>query len=175
MALHPDCQAKAQKEIDLSVGDCACPRFATERIFRGSRPFCKKLYVGILRYPWVIDALEGVPHSSREDDMYRGMFIPKGSLIFVNIREMELDESIYSDPTSFQPERSLPQPASPTSATSRLVSVREAVPAVDENRNIIAPSITISDLLISHPSDFRCATAPRSPAAKALIHMSGFS
>jgi cytochrome P450 len=63
-----------------------------------------------------------------EDDVYRGMFIPKGSLVFANIRYasfdssgsgvmlnfprgMSLDEAVYSDPKSFFPERFLPKPA----------------------------------------------------------------
>jgi hypothetical protein len=64
-----------------------------------------------------------------EDDIYRGMLIPKGSLVFANIRygfhssfrlftpvnitnrAMGLDEKIYSDPTTFYPERFLFKPA----------------------------------------------------------------
>jgi cytochrome P450 len=46
-----------------------------------------------------------------EDDIYRGMLIPAGSTVLANIKEMTLDESIYSNPTVFSPERFLPQPA----------------------------------------------------------------
>ena len=59
-----------------------------------------------------------------EDDVYKGMFIPKGSLVFGNIwyavfvlgpvqlifnlcRAMLRDENLYPDPESFKPERFL--------------------------------------------------------------------
>jgi cytochrome P450 len=45
-----------------------------------------------------------------EDDIYRGMYIPAGSIIMANIRGMTLDENIYANPTSFYPERFLPKP-----------------------------------------------------------------
>ncbi|KAF4604276.1 hypothetical protein EYR38_004698 [Pleurotus pulmonarius] len=51
----------------------------------------------------------GVPHRSTEDDIYRGMFIPKGSVIFANAKGMALDESIYAEPTKFNPDRFLPK------------------------------------------------------------------
>ncbi|KAJ3474623.1 hypothetical protein NLI96_g12356 [Meripilus lineatus] len=46
-----------------------------------------------------------------EDDVYEGMFIPKGSTIVPNIRSMTLDESVHTNPETFFPERYLPQPA----------------------------------------------------------------
>jgi cytochrome P450 len=62
-----------------------------------------------------------------DDDVYRGMLIPKGSLVIANIRYasapsarfilnffprgMSLNESVYSDPTRFYPESFLPKPA----------------------------------------------------------------
>ncbi|KAG6908733.1 hypothetical protein DXG01_003578, partial [Tephrocybe rancida] len=45
-----------------------------------------------------------------EDDIYRGMLIPKGSTVISNIRAMSLDEEIYSDPHTFNPARFLPRP-----------------------------------------------------------------
>lgn len=67
-----------------------------------------------------------------EDDVYKGMFIPKGSTIIPNIRyvshlclsyprfrtdglhrSMTLDPRVYREPHTFWPERFLPQPAGP--------------------------------------------------------------
>ncbi|KAF7337414.1 Cytochrome P450 [Mycena sanguinolenta] len=177
MALHPAAQAKAQKEIDSIVGNTRLP---------------EKLCVGFLATVPL-----GMPHCPREDDMYCGMFIPKGSIVFANIRAMGLDESVYSDPTSFRPERYLPQPAgggepnfsnvafgfgrrictgryladqSLWIAIASILATCTIINAADENGNTMS-GITMNDGLISHPSDFRCVISPRSPEAKALIQM----
>ncbi|KAF8869033.1 cytochrome P450, partial [Infundibulicybe gibba] len=47
----------------------------------------------------------GLPHTSTEDDVYKGYFIPKGSIVFTNIWAMNHDENVYENPDRFQPER----------------------------------------------------------------------
>ena len=77
-----------------------------------------------------------VPRQNTEDDVYRGMFIPKGSTILVNPtyvcrsplidffltdvskstlqnRALAFDEQIYKEPSSFSPERFLPERGEP--------------------------------------------------------------
>ncbi len=62
-----------------------------------------------------------------EDDIYRGMFIPKGAIILANAKYiysfsmhgrksliefasgMALDENVYTEPTKFNPDRFLPK------------------------------------------------------------------
>jgi len=74
---------------------------------------------------WYI--FSGVPHRIIKDDVYKGMFIPKGSIIIPNAlyvpcsllnsrtypspRSMVWDDKIYVDPTKFHPERFLPKSA----------------------------------------------------------------
>ncbi|KAJ7759624.1 cytochrome P450 [Mycena metata] len=124
MLLHPEYQCKAQREIDAVIGTSRLPAFEdrdhlplvesimqeTLRLvaspnrarFEGSRPskFCVDQWFE-----------PGVPHRLMKDDVYQGMFIPRGSTVFANIRAMSLDESVYSAPESFFPERFLPKPA----------------------------------------------------------------
>ncbi|KAJ7882000.1 cytochrome P450 [Mycena olivaceomarginata] len=118
MILHPECQAKAQKEIDSVVGDLRLPVFGD----RGSLPFVEGILQETLRwnpvnpndcnaYRRVTDILEGVPHRAMENNVYNGMLIPKGAVILANVRGMALDESVYSNPLSFHPERFLAKPA----------------------------------------------------------------
>ncbi|KAF7352071.1 Cytochrome P450 [Mycena venus] len=104
MILHPECQDKAQKEIDTVVGTLRLPEFGD----RSELPFVEGVLQETLRWR---PAVPLVPHRVMEDNVYHGMLIPKGSLVFPNIKGMSLDESVYSTPTSFRPERYLPKPA----------------------------------------------------------------
>ncbi|KAF7342885.1 hypothetical protein MSAN_02004900 [Mycena sanguinolenta] len=177
MVLHPEVQAKAQREIDLVVGDMRLPEFRD----REDLPLVECILQETLR--WMPPIPLGMPHYIGQDDMYCGMLIPKGSLIFANIRAMGLDESVYSDPTSFRPERYLPQPAGAGEphfsniafgfgrrictgqyvaeqslwiAIASILATCTIANAVDENGSIIVPGIAMSDGLLRrvlHSSD----------------------
>ncbi|KAI0026891.1 cytochrome P450, partial [Vararia minispora EC-137] len=50
----------------------------------------------------------GIPHVSEEDDWYEGMFIPKGTMCFVNMVACNTDTEIYgADAAHFNPARYL--------------------------------------------------------------------
>ncbi|KAK1593713.1 cytochrome P450 [Colletotrichum navitas] len=78
MTLHPEVQKKAQVLID-------------EETLR-----------------WCPVSPLGVPDRSLEDDIYNGMFIPKGSVVYANARAMTQDERAYFDPGRFNPDRYSP-------------------------------------------------------------------
>ncbi|KAF4609105.1 hypothetical protein EYR40_001458 [Pleurotus pulmonarius] len=100
---YPEVQKKGQEEIDRVVGSDRLPTFEDY----DSLPYIECVTQEILR--WHPSVPIGVPHRSTEDDIYRGMFIPKGSVIFANAKGMALDESIYAEPTKFNPDRFLPK------------------------------------------------------------------
>ncbi|KAJ7658186.1 cytochrome P450 [Mycena polygramma] len=104
MVLHPECQTKAQEELDRVLGEARLPEFSD----RESLPYVECIFQEIFR--WGPGLPLGVPRRCMEDDIYRGMLIPAGSTVFANILGMTLDEKIYSHPTTFSPERYLPQP-----------------------------------------------------------------
>ncbi|KAK0445981.1 cytochrome P450 [Desarmillaria tabescens] len=104
MMRHPECQRKAQVEIDGILGGGRLPNLDD----RPHLPYVEALYQEIKRWFPVIPL--GLPHLSMNDDIYRGMFIPKGSVVFANARAISLDESVYHDPSRFYPERFLPKP-----------------------------------------------------------------
>ncbi|KAG5654317.1 hypothetical protein H0H81_004736 [Sphagnurus paluster] len=102
MVLHPECQRRAQEELDAVLGAGRLPEFRD----RPSLPYVEAILQETLRQA----APLGLPHVSLEDDMYNGMLITKGSIVIANIRSITLDENIYHKPTEFIPERFLPQP-----------------------------------------------------------------
>ncbi|KAF8073623.1 cytochrome P450 [Lyophyllum atratum] len=104
MVLYPECQTKAQEEIDAVVGRDRLPEFHD----REQLPYVECLLQETLRWNHAVPL--GVPHRSLEDDVYDGMFIPKGSIIIANTRGMSLDENVYADASAFEPTRFLPSP-----------------------------------------------------------------
>ncbi|KAJ7897544.1 cytochrome P450 [Mycena olivaceomarginata] len=138
MVLHPEVQAKAQKEIESIVGDLRLPEFGD----RGDLPFVEAIL----------------------QETLRGMLIPKGALIFANIKGMALDESVYSNPLSFQPERFLAKPSEagephfnqafgfgrrfPWIAIASILATCRITNAVDESGEIIVPDNTLADGLV---------------------------
>jgi hypothetical protein len=90
MALYPEVQAKAQREIDTVIGGERLP--TTED--REKLPYVQRLINEVLRWQPVtplgrlltlfssihLTSLVGVPHVCVEDDEYRGYRIPKGAI-----------------------------------------------------------------------------------------------
>ena len=119
MVLHPDIQKKAQAEIDAVVGHDRLPDFND----RPSLPYIDRIVQETLRYVpllarfvrqfdssrWGPVSPVGVPHKSLEDDVYNGMFMPKGSFVYANALAMTHDETTYADPETFNPDRFKPQ------------------------------------------------------------------
>ncbi|KAG6826632.1 hypothetical protein H0H87_006846, partial [Tephrocybe sp. NHM501043] len=104
MVLYPESQVRAQEELDAVIGAGRLPDFND----RPALPYLECLVKEVLR--WHHPLPSGVPHRSLDDDVYDGMFIPKGSIIIANIRGMTWDEELYNNPRAFDPSRYLPAP-----------------------------------------------------------------
>ncbi|KAF9227185.1 cytochrome P450 [Gyrodon lividus] len=94
MVLFPEAQRKAQKEIDAVVGRNRLPNFDD----RPSLPYVEALMRESSR--WHPVAPLAVPHATTTEDVYEGMYIPKGLAIAHN-------EETYPEPFQFLPERFL--------------------------------------------------------------------
>ncbi|KAG6810836.1 hypothetical protein H0H92_010131 [Tricholoma furcatifolium] len=98
----PSVMKKAQAELDRVVGPNRLPDFHdTENL-----PYIKALVYETLRWRPVA-VLGGSPHAVTADDVYDGMFIPKGSTIFANLAGIMHDPELFPSPNDFQPDRFL--------------------------------------------------------------------
>jgi cytochrome P450 len=75
MAVNPDIQCIAQREIDCVIGENRLPTFDD----RASLPYIEAIYRELLRFAPPVPLC--IPHSTTEDDHYKGYFIPKGNFI----------------------------------------------------------------------------------------------
>jgi cytochrome P450 len=100
---NPHVQRRAQAEVDSIVGRRRLPTWSD---------LPRLQYVNlILQETYRMNPLSplGVPHASIADDVYQGMFIPKGTIVYPNVWAMSHDEKVYKDPFVFRPERYLPK------------------------------------------------------------------
>ncbi|KAJ8520726.1 hypothetical protein ONZ45_g2491 [Pleurotus djamor] len=190
MTLHPECQRLAQEEIDRVVGQDRLPSFED----RESLPYVTSIVQETLRWGRVIPL--GIPHRSTQDDIYRGMFIPKGSLIFANSFGMSLDEERYKYPYSFNPKRFLPPdmggddepvfwdafgfgrricPGRHLAIESLWIAITTILAALKINRarnehgDEVIPIMEYNAGITSHLKPFRCEIAPRTSGGGANL------
>ncbi|KDR69992.1 hypothetical protein GALMADRAFT_282402 [Galerina marginata CBS 339.88] len=104
MVLYPECQRKAHQELDDVIGTDRLPNFSDQSVL----PYIECVVQEALRWKPVV--ILGVPHVSLEDDVYKGMLIPKGSIVIANAGGMRFDEGVYAEPRIFNPDRFLPKP-----------------------------------------------------------------
>ncbi|KIO15771.1 hypothetical protein M407DRAFT_34636 [Tulasnella calospora MUT 4182] len=104
MTLFPSVQKKAQAEIDKVVGTSRLPTLQDQPLL----PFLHAVMLETLRWNPVVPS--GVPHVSRNDDVYDGYFIPKGTTVLANAWGFSRNSKYYSNPSTFDPERYLTQP-----------------------------------------------------------------
>ncbi|KAG6334580.1 hypothetical protein ID866_4517 [Astraeus odoratus] len=95
ITLHPEVQTKAQEEIDRVVGNDRLPDFSDMEHL----PYVEAICLETLRWCPIAPLLA--------DDVYDGMYIPKGSNVLINVWAMAQNEERFPDPTLFKPERYL--------------------------------------------------------------------
>lgn len=190
MVLHPEVQAKAQKEIDEVVGRDRLPTFE-------DRPKLQYIdYVVQETFRWCPVSPVGIPHRSLKDDTYKGYFVPAGSFIFANARAMTHDERIHRNPDEFDPHRYIsvedggrgePYPLGNFGFGRRicvgkhlaeaniwivvvsLLATMNILKATDEEGNEIVPVVELTNGLTSHPKKFPCRIVPRDDKSVDLI------
>ncbi|KZT03623.1 cytochrome P450 [Laetiporus sulphureus 93-53] len=192
MILHPEKLVKAQEEMDRVVGSGRLPTFAD----RPSLPYLEAIMNESLR--WGAPVPLSLPHRLMEDDVYNGMFIPKGSLVFGNVWTMIRDPKLFPNPEEFLPERYLETVDEHTArrrdprnyvfgfgrrrcpgnhlaesslwiVMASMVATLDMKKAVDAQGNVIEPTISFENSVFRTPSPFKCDIRPRSEQALRLV------
>ncbi|KAF8880397.1 cytochrome P450 [Infundibulicybe gibba] len=133
------------------------------------------------------------------DDVYKGFFIPKGSVVFPNVWAMTRNEDVYKDPDSFHPGRYFDDQgklngddtiltfgfgervcvgrhlASSTIwlIIASVLATLNIAKAKDSRGNEIEIEGRYTGGAISHPSPFPCSVTPRSLKSRELIESDG--
>lgn len=79
MVLYPECQRKAQEELDRVVGNDRQPTFED----RNDLPYVNALCNEVLRWHPVLPL--SIAHRVIKDDVYGNYFIPKVCFVFGNV------------------------------------------------------------------------------------------
>ncbi|KAJ3515357.1 hypothetical protein NLJ89_g1809 [Agrocybe chaxingu] len=182
MAAHPHVQKKAQEEIDLVVGSHRLPHW-DDRPFM---PYVEAVFREVIR--WRAITPFGISHCTTDDDVYRGYYIPKGTIVVPNIWGMTRDEQTYKNPEVFEPERFLTEDgqlnndnvgytfgfgrricvgrhlASSTFwyAMANVLATLDIAKKKDAMGNDLPLEVEYSFALVSHPLPFDCSVKPRS-------------
>ncbi|KAF7304355.1 Cytochrome P450 [Mycena chlorophos] len=194
MMQHPEVLVKAQQEIDSVVGKDRLPTFAD----RASLPYVDAILNEV--YRWGVPVPLSLPHRLMEDDMYRGMLIPKGSLIFGNVWAIMRDETLFPNAAAFNPERYM-EAVDPALARRRdprsyvfgfgrrkcpgenlveasiwfllanCIATLDISKARDEFGNVVEPKIDFNNAVFRIPDQFDCDIRPRSQEALAALRL----
>ncbi|KAJ7640572.1 cytochrome P450 [Mycena rosella] len=176
-------QRKAQAEIDKVVGMGHLPSFGDEE----AMPYVSALVKELMRW-WTVTPLElhrsvPIPHFLAVEEAYRGYGVPAGSIVIGNVWAILYDETTYSDPFVFKPERYLldgkPNPDMPDPRIAFGFGRR-----ICPGRHMVASTVWITVVsvlatfevakaieparrggLIIAPLPFKCSILPRSRAA----------
>ncbi|KAI0772509.1 cytochrome P450 [Trametes elegans] len=197
MQLHPDVVSKARQEIDAVVGPNRLPSFAD----RPSLPYTDAVMKECLR--WGSPVPLGLPHRLMQNDVYNGMFIPCGTLVFANVWNMSRNQDLFPDPEAFIPERYM-ESTDPALAAKRdpfnfvfgfgrrrcpglhlidssfwiviacVLATLDVHKERDESGRELEPEIVYENSVFRSPSTFPCAIKPRSTKAARLINRSTF-
>ncbi|KAK3673518.1 hypothetical protein LTR78_006752 [Recurvomyces mirabilis] len=99
MIAFPEVQRKAHAELDAVIGPSRIPDWNDY----ATLPYVAALVKETMR--WRPTAPLGVPHALSEDEWVDGKFLPKGTVVFVNVWGLHHDEHKFPDSDTFDPGR----------------------------------------------------------------------
>ncbi|EMD33937.1 hypothetical protein CERSUDRAFT_141279 [Gelatoporia subvermispora B] len=191
MVLYPEVQAKAQKELDQTLAESRLPDLHDQPLL----PYITAIVKECLRWKPVLPL--DFAHRLTEDDVYKGYHLPKGSICLANIWAVLHDDTMYPNPSTFDPERFIQDgklslkildPADAAFGFGRricpgkvlaqdelwitiasILATMTISKAVDSTGVEITPENEDLPGLLSYPKPFRCSVRPRTDAHASLI------
>lgn len=181
---YPDAQRRAQAEIDEVVGTHRLPTFDDRPRLKYLDGFLNEVMRALPLNPLVI------PHQSIKDDVYNGMFIPAGTVVFANAKAMCSNPETYKDPEKFDPDRYArgePYPvgnfgfgrrkcpgnhlalASVYIFLTTLLSTFDVEKVVGPDGRVEEPKVELTVGLGGHPAPFQCKLKLRAPERAQLL------
>ncbi|XP_078462766.1 cytochrome P450 1A1-like [Lampetra fluviatilis] len=101
LCIYPDIQKKLQKEIDEKIGGNRAPVSGDRSSLRQLEAFITEMFRHSSYLPFTI------PHSTTQDVVLDGFFIPRDTCVFINQYQINHDPAIWTNPESFDPSRFL--------------------------------------------------------------------
>ncbi|XP_067390747.1 cytochrome P450 1A5-like isoform X2 [Emydura macquarii macquarii] len=101
LAKYPDIQKKIQEELDQTIGRERRPRLSDRPMLPYTEAFILEMFRHSSFMPFTI------PHCTTKDTVLNGYFIPKDLCVFVNQWQVNQDEKLWKEPSTFDPERFL--------------------------------------------------------------------
>ncbi|NXL45452.1 CP1A4 protein, partial [Podilymbus podiceps] len=101
VALYPNIQKRIQEELDQTIGRERRPRLSD----RGMLPYTEAFILEMFRHSSFLPFT--IPHSTTKATALNGFYIPKDTCVFINQWQVNHDEKLWKDPSTFNPERFL--------------------------------------------------------------------
>ncbi|KAE9385840.1 cytochrome P450 [Gymnopus androsaceus JB14] len=101
MLMNPEVQTKAHRELEKVLGPGDLPSFSDEPTLS----YITAIVREVIRYNPVVPL--AIPHLLTQDNIYKGYFLPKGSIIMPNVWSILHNEEDYPKPELFNPSRFL--------------------------------------------------------------------
>ncbi|KJA13410.1 hypothetical protein HYPSUDRAFT_220871 [Hypholoma sublateritium FD-334 SS-4] len=188
MIMYPEVQKKAQAELDAVIGTERLPRISD----RAHLPYTRSVVAELLR--WASIGPLGLPHTLREDDVYEGYHLSKGTIVIANIWHMLHDPEIYDSPMEFIPERFNGDDAEMAKVSdlvfgfgrrlcpgknfaegtlfaniSTALATCRMLPGKNEKGEVVLPNNAYTTGITSFPEPYTINLLPRSAQAAALL------
>lgn len=103
MARFPEIQAKVTAEIRGILGTDCLPSLQD----RPNLPYTEATILEVMRLTTIVPF--ALPHCTLKETTLQGHYIPKGTLVYINLWSVNRDPTIWSEPDKFMPERFLVQ------------------------------------------------------------------